>query len=206
MKVRGLLAGLIASGWILVFWTPAQATPSPHLSISPTTVQPGQSISVAGSGFPDLIAVVAQVCGDNALQESADCAVSSSQETSTTSTGEFSLSMVADLPPVACPCVVLITSEHLNSTPSTPITLVGAPTAPLTQSAAPSVQKPLSIVSVGLSGWGPWTSLFGASPRRMLVMRIHNPNNAPYENPPLVLRVGRPGTAGSVVSTGPIGA
>ena len=203
--IRRLTAAAAVAAAALAMPAAAGAAATPTVSVSPSSVHPGTSVAVDGYGFPDLVDVVVQVCGDGGLQASADCALSSSQETSTTSDGRFELDMVADQPPVPCPCVVLVTSEHLDSTPSTSIDLIGAPSAPLQQAAAPQVTRPLRVVSVGLSGWGPWTSWFGGEPKRTLELTVENPNNTTYTDPPLVLRVGRAGTAGSVVSTQSIG-
>lgn len=203
--IRGLLSvfGAAALG-VLATAIPAAAA-TPRVSLSDSTLSPGQSVTVSGAGFPDLIDVLAQVCGNDALDASADCALSSSQEISTTSDGQFQLGLVVRIPPVPCPCVVLITSEHLDTTPSVPIDILGAPTAPLSSSAVPSVQEPLQVTAVGLSGWGPWTAWFGSEPKRTLELRVHNPNSATYEDPPLVVRQGRPGQPGEVVSTQDVG-
>lgn len=201
------LSSALGAGALVVLASslPASAAATPRVSLSDSTVSPGQSVTVRGTGFPDLIDVLAQVCGNDALDASADCALSSSQEISTTSNGQFQLGLVVRIPPVPCPCVVLITSEHLDTTPSVAIDIVGAPTAPLRSTAVPSVTEPLHVTAVGLSGWGPWTAWFGAQPKRTLELRVHNPNTAAYQDPPLVVRQGRPGQPGEVVSTQDVG-
>jgi hypothetical protein len=204
MRYRALLVAAATTMGVVGSGTPVGAA-TPEVVVSPGSVQPGQSVLVHGYGFPPTIDLGAQVCGNDALDGSADCALSSSQEIATTSFGQFELSMVVALPPVPCPCVVYITSGSLDITPTGPITIVGAPTAPLRKGETAAVTRPLEVRGVGLSGWGPWTAWFGASPERTMTLRVHNPNTAPYEQPPLVLRVGRPGSQGSVVSTRDVG-
>lgn len=206
MTSRALLAVISATAFTVVgLSTPVSAAAAPRVVVAPSSVQPGQSVIVQGDGFPPTVDLETQICGNDALDGSADCALSSSQEIATTSFGQFEVSMVVALPPVPCPCVVMVTSAALDITPTGPITIVGARTAPLRRGATAAVTEPLKVSAVSLSGWGPWTALFGAEPHRTLTLRVLNPNNAPYSDPPLVLRVGRPGSPGSVVDTKDIG-
>jgi hypothetical protein len=198
-------AAVLAALATLALGAPQAGASAPLVTLSQGVARPGESVTVEGSGFPDLIDVVAQVCGNDAIDASADCALSSSQEIATTSYGTFEVALVVEVPPVPCPCVVLVTSEHLDTTPSAPIEILGAPVAPLRPSAVAGVTEALEVLRVGLAGSGPWTAWFGAEPRRTLVLRVRNPNSATYPDPPLVLRQGPPGQPGSVVSTGDLG-
>jgi hypothetical protein len=143
-------------------------------------------VTVTGRGFPADTDIQAQVCGHNALNGSADCVLSTSQEVSTTNKGLFQVPVVVSLPPKPCPCVVLVLDFSSSATPKAPVTIIGAP---YKTPSATRIQK-LRVVNAYLNGDGPWTAWFGASPQRTLILTIHNPNSVPYVSPPLVLFVG----------------
>ena len=154
--------------------------------VQPGVASPGQSVTVTGRGFPANTNVQAQICGNAALDGSADCVQSTAQEVSTTKSGLFQVPVVVTIPPKPCPCVVLVLDFSAPSTPTTPITIIGAPNA---TPAASKVQK-LQLLDAYLEGNGPWYSLFGGPPKRTLVLTVRNPNPTPYIDPPLVLAVG----------------
>jgi hypothetical protein len=156
------------------------------IQVSPTVASPGSSVKVTGRGFPANTNIQAQICGNNALNGSADCVLSTSQEVSTTKAGLFEVPVLVSLPPKPCPCVVMVLDFSAPTAPKTPITITGAPFA------TPKAQTThkLQVLNAYLTGSGPWTSWFGAPPQRTLVLTVHNPNPAPYVFPPLVLAVG----------------
>ena len=108
---------------------------------------------------------------------------------STTKSGIFEVPVVVSLPPKPCPCVVMVIDFSSPTTPTTPLTIVGAP---YQTPSATTVHK-LQVLNAYLTGSGPWTAWFGAPPKRTLVITVRNPNNGPYVNPPLVLAIGNAG-------------
>ena len=76
-----------------------------------------------------------------------------------------------------------------STTPTTPLTIVGAPYQ------APSASRvhKLQVLNAYLTGNGPWTAWFGAPPQRTLVLTVRNPNDGAYVNPPLILAIGNAG-------------
>ena len=158
----------------------------PILKVAPDLALPGRTVRVVGSNFPGSTNVQAQICGDRALGGSVDCDLSSSQEVAVTPTGQFDITLSVTIPPKPCPCVVMAVDASLTITPTTPFTVIGAPVSTPTRFGI----RPLRVRSANLEGDGPWTSWFGASPQRTLVVTVFNPNRTSYVNPPLVLTVG----------------
>ncbi len=188
--VAGLVLVVAAVGSLVITSAPAGAasTPPPSVLVSPGAAAPGAIVTVTGSNFPANTNVQVQICGNQALDGSNDCDPGTSQEVSTTSSGLFSLQMLVAIPPKPCPCVILVLNFSSSVTPTTPFQVIGAP-----YSTPTPVFKihPLKVLSASLSGSGPWTSWFGAPPKRTLVLTVHNPNPTPYLFPPLVLAVGQ---------------
>ena len=144
---------------------------------------------MTGRNFPPDSDIQTQVCGNNALNGSADCVQSTAQEVSTTKSGLFQMQLVVTIPAKPCPCVIMALDFSSSITPTTPITIIGAPVAP---PAGSRIHK-LQVLDAYLTGNGPWTAWFGAPPKRTLVVTVRNPNNAAYVNPPLILAIGNAG-------------
>jgi hypothetical protein len=181
-----LLVGTAVGG--LLFPAPANgATAAAVIQVQPGSGAPGSTVVVNGTNFPPSTDVQVQICGNQALDGSGDCDLTTSQEVSTTPRGLFQLQLDVTVPPKPCPCVVMALDFSLSITPTTPFDVIGAPEV------APSTSKlhSLQLVSAALQGDGPWTSWFGAPPQRELIVTVHNPNPTPYVFPPLVLSVGQ---------------
>jgi hypothetical protein len=196
--------------WFGVVVAPAGAAPIHTQSnpggfvvgVSPPTVSPGETVQILGYDFPPSIDVTGQICGDDNLSGSQDCVLDNIGFGSTDSHGSFTISLTVAVPPVPCPCVATVSSQQLSSTPSSPLTIIGAPVTPLRPpTSAATVKEPLQIVNAQLSGNGPWYSWFGGTPRRTLNLTVHNPNQGVYPHPSLALAAGRSGGGLSTVST-----
>jgi hypothetical protein len=164
------------------------ATSSPAVSVNPIAAPPGDTVIVRGEELPPSTNVQVQICGNGAVDGSTDCDLATSQEVSTTSQGHFSLSLVVAVPPKPCPCVVMVLDLSSGVAPTTPITVIGAQ---LGAGQTPVKIRPLEVVREKIEGTGPWTSWFGASPQRKLILTVHNPNDNIYASPPLVLAIGQ---------------
>jgi hypothetical protein len=191
---------------VLAAWTAVPAAPAvaagaagtqPQVVVNPVAAAPGARVLVTGRGFPPTSDVQAQICGDRAAQGSVDCDLSASQEVATTQDGRFQLTLVVTMPPKPCPCVVMVLDFALTATPTTPFTVIGAPTAPTPLSPV----EPLEVRKAVVEGHGPWTSWFGAAPQRTLVLTVHNPDQTSYLKPPLLLQVGSGATPSSREAT-----
>jgi len=185
----GLGATLVVAALVVPPAAESGAAPTPVIQVTPNVATVGSSVKVTGAGFPPNTDIQAQVCGNDALNGSADCVLSTSQEVSTTKRGIFEVPVIVSLPPKPCPCVVMVLDFSSSTTPTIPLTIVGAPYA---TPKASTVHK-LQVLNASLTGNGPWTAWFGAPPKRTLVLTVRNPNNGPYVNPPLVLAIGNAG-------------
>ena len=196
----GLSGGVPASAE-----THSQLNPGGYVvAVSPSTVATGQTLQVAGDHFPAGADVSGQICGDNGLNGSVDCVLDNTGIAGVTSQGRFSMSIQVATPPTPCPCVVVITSLAMTTTPSAPITIIGARVAPVqAPPSAATVTRPLQIGNAQLEGNGPWYSWFGGMARRTLTLTVRNPNTGTYPHPSLVLLAGKQGTL-STVSTSPL--
>jgi hypothetical protein len=193
------IVGLIA---FLAADTPASAETHSQLNpgglvvaVSPSSVAPGQTLEVTGFRFPAGIDVSGQICGDDDMAGSVDCVLDNTGIGGTASQGRFTMSITVAIPPVPCPCVVVITSPGLTTTPSSPVTIVGAPVAALRgPTSGATVTKPLQILNAQLGGNGPWYSWFGGMAKRTLTLTVRNPNSGVYPHPSLFLAAGKTGS------------
>jgi hypothetical protein len=157
------------------------------MTVSPEAAAPGQFVYVAAIAFAPSTVFELQVCGDNALEGSADCAYAGGLTTTTSEVGHFGADLTVLMPPVPCPCVVAAFSEMLTQPITAPITISGAPTAPLSYPPGP---VKLVVERAALVGSGSLTAWFGAAPTRTLVLRVRNPSTEPVENPIVLARIG----------------
>jgi hypothetical protein len=183
-----LTCGVLAGAWATS--VVAQPTPQPQLSANPTTIVPGQQVVVTGRSWPDRILINVVICGADAVDGTVDCANSETATTSSLRTGTVTTRITGALPPKPCPCVVLAKGVYTNTQATTPVTVVGAATAPVPP--APGVLQPhftfedlrvLSSVTVG--------SAMGTSSRRTVEFQIRNAGLLSW-TPLLTGRWGRP--------------
>ncbi|MFZ0251531.1 MAG: hypothetical protein WAL61_16430 [Acidimicrobiales bacterium] len=187
----GAALAVLAAG-LVAFALPSGAASGqarPSITVTPATASPNERVTVTGRGFPPDSDIQTQICGNNALNGSADCVQSTAQEVSTTKSGLFQMQLVVTIPSKPCPCVVMALDFSSSVTPTAPITIIGAPVA---APAGSRIHK-LQVLDAYLTGNGPWTAWFGAPPQRTLVVTVRNPNNAAYVNPPLILAIGNAG-------------
>jgi hypothetical protein len=156
--------------------TAGAARPS-ALTLSNTAVVPGETVTVTGTGWPGDQKFQAAVCGGGSQATSQDCDLAHEVDFISNNDGGVGESIVVTIPPVPCPCVVLVTqvdpfAEHLL-----PITIAGAPSAPL----PPQAPQPrlVTISHVHVVSKSSWTSWFGAAAPRELVLTVHNGGTYP---------------------------
>jgi hypothetical protein len=159
---------------------------APKLMVLPPLQHPGSPVTVVGQGFPVSSTVQVQICGNNDLDGSTDCALGGALNVVATGEGQFEAPMIVTIPPKPCPCVLAALDFSLGTTPTASITILGAPTA----APAPATLVKLQVVSAAFEGAGPWTSWFGGGAARTLVLTVHNPNPVPYVRPSLILSFG----------------
>src|SRR6516162_7368514 len=85
--------------------TAVAATP-PKLTASPVSAAVGQTVQATATGLSPHREYQLQVCGQNAVHGSADCAASDTVTTVAGSDGTLSMPIAVVVPPTPCPCVV----------------------------------------------------------------------------------------------------
>ena len=207
---RGLrLAGVFLAGAVAAWGAPAApssaASPTPTLAVTPAAAPVGKTVVVEGRGFPpQTYDVQVQVCGNLALNGTADCDPAAVR-TSFAAAGGFALNLPVTMPPKPCPCAIVAFSSVLSDLVKEPFTVIGAPEA--APAAAPPAfeQKTLRVENAKLEGNGGWQSWFGASTTRDLAFTVYNAGTLPVDDPPLVLIAGTGDNPEGVVTPPRIG-
>jgi len=180
---------LVAGAWAA---SAAAAPPAaqPQIGVSTTTIVPGQQVVVTGRGWPHSVLVNISTCGADAVDGTVDCASPETATVQSFRTGMLTARITGALPPKPCPCVVMARGAYTNVEATTPVTVVGALTAPVPT--APTVTQPdvqisdlraLSSVTIG--------SAMGTSTERTVELQIQNSGQF-TETPVLIGRWGRP--------------
>jgi hypothetical protein len=176
-------ASLVLGFLVAVSAPTLSAAEPPPLTLSTTVVAPGETVTIGGTGWPANQKLQAAVCGGGAQTTSQDCDLAHEVQSASTNRGVVGLPLVVTIPPVPCPCVVLVTALDPFALQALPITIAGARSAPIPPQAAPRRQVTISHVHVVSKS--SWTSLFGAAAPRELVLTVHN--GAPYPVLPLLV-------------------
>lgn len=178
----------------------ASARTAPTLSLSSTTVAPGQTVGLSGGHWPPHLVLQASICGGAALLGHEDCDLSRSITFGPADNGVVQTSMSVGIPPTPCPCVVLVTSTDptMNFEMTVPIDIQGAPTAPPTP--APRPYQPLvTVIDPHVVSVSSWTSWFGAAAAKELVVSVRNTSLGPLR--PLLAARWVDGTTSHVIHT-----
>jgi hypothetical protein len=181
---------VLAVAAVLGLSSPAPASAfedGPVVGVSASVVEPGQEVLITSRGWTPGALVNLEVCGQSGTGGSTTCAVATSTASTADAAGTVVELVEVSVPPVPCPCVVRATAGDDSAT--VPITIPGAPMGTLTIAGAP---RPADVdVDATVEGSGPWTSWLGASPVRTLVVRLHNPGDAPIDDVELYVTVGK---------------
>ncbi len=150
----------------------------PEMTVSPSSAVVNQTVMVTATGLPPGSIYQVQICGQNAVQGSPDCAGVGSSTTQADSRGVLSTPLQVVFPPTQCPCVVAAFPTTIASPLTTAISIQGASTsAPI---AAP--QTPVShlvVVHAAFVGSTPFKQWFGFQATRTLAVTLHNTGTAP---------------------------
>jgi hypothetical protein len=183
--VAVVLAVLVAP-WAL----PASAaSPKPYVAVSTGTAAPGTVLGVRGAHWPQGTYLHAAICGQDAIDGSADCALAAGITVTPGPDGRVQGSMEVVLPPTPCPCVLFVTDRTSTFSTRIPLDIVGAPTQPVVSSAPAPEQPRLEVEARVVGGSNAW-SLLGGPVRRTLRLTLHNTGEVPI-NPVISTRWGR---------------
>jgi len=163
------LAGVAALGR-----TPVEAATAPTLTLSTSTLNPGQTIMIGGTGWPPNMPLQAVLCGSDASSGGNDCSVEASSTFAAWSDGTVHGQLVVVIPPVPCPCVVQITAVANDFIAKLPVTVVGAEVAPVTPPSGLGAGAPLTVTA-SVTGASTLKSFFGGGAARQLHVTVHNP-------------------------------
>lgn len=206
MRLIRLLVALLLAGAVLPLVTPA-ATAADGLdaSVTPNRGKPGTSVQVVGANWEPGARLQIVTCGALGIGGSASCDLRATYTPIADKKGAFGTVIKLGRPPVPCPCVVHVSAAQSTAAVDVPVTLVGRPTAaPPTPKPAPAGAS-VVVTSAQLTGWGPWTSLFGAGPARDLVLTVHNTTGSPIAATPLTVASGAAGEGGPTIAEATIG-
>ncbi|MBB2942541.1 LPXTG-site transpeptidase (sortase) family protein [Actinoplanes lutulentus] len=160
----------------------------PAITVDQKTTLIGDTITVSLTGWPAGV-VTASLCGNEARDGSADCAVQSASSTSVPATGKAGLRLRVSAPPVGCPCVVrasTITGEKIADTPIDVTDVADAATVTATTGDAE-----LTVLDAGVRNrWTLW-SLLGGTAYRTMTVTVRNEGTAASPGSELSLDLGR---------------
>lgn len=188
----GLPVALLAvSAWASGGIVAAQQPPA--IAMDPSTATPGQQVMVRGLSWPGGAQVHLELCGNEGLRGTPDCAQSSSVIATAGPDGAFAAVMVLDTPPVPCPCVLKATGIDSTISVSLPVRIEGLPemTPEARPAAVPDVSRQLVVLETRLTGESTWSTYFGAAPKRVLHVTVQNIGNVAVTDPNVVIAVGR---------------
>ena len=170
----------------------------PPLTLDKAVVAPGASVTIEGWGWPGPRELQAAVCGAGIESVSPDCDLSHAITFGPENSGTFVGHLIVTIPPVPCPCVVMITQMQPSGVERLPITIEGATTAPVP---APlrTVHPNVLVTDVHVLSDSSWTSWFGAAAPRRLVMTVHNLSSSSVQ--PLLVAQWTQGSAHFVVTS-----
>lgn len=174
------------------------------LTASPSTVHPGDAVRIAGYNLELSSNYQIQVCGNGGFGGSTECNLASSTTAATGETGYFSIVLTVERPPVPCPCVVKAIPLRGSNTlayneVSTPITILGMPTAPVVPPSVTGTSSGLQVLEAHLVGTTSWSEWFGAPAHRTLVLVLRDGGPDPIPSTPVVIRSGQAGNPSQVV-------
>ena len=201
MRVRAALA---AAGLALLTAfagaAPAAAA-EPELTVTGSEPQVGEKLTFSLEGWP-AGTVHAELCGNEAARGSTDCATSSAVQFYVPASGKATGRLTVVAPPVACPCVLRVTT--LGPAPTTrtvPVALKGV-TAEAPAETAPGR---LRVAELEVVSTGGRAALLGLADEMVVRVGLRNEGTAEVGDATMHLLTGRPGRAGEVVPAPQLG-
>jgi hypothetical protein len=178
------LAALLASALAIALGTtavaygapgqPSAGTDQPSAKTDQPNVNIGDPVLIDGSGWPGHTLVYLQVCGNNALNGSIDCALESGVNAGVGADGSFSMTVRVSRPPSPCPCVVYVSDPSSVGAAVVPINVSGVASSPGSLQTTPQIYQVLRVTGVHFKGHTPWLMWFGAGATRTIVFTVTN--------------------------------
>ena len=155
-----------------------ERAPKPSVRLSSTTLTPGTTVTVLGEHWASGSLLQASICGNGAVDGSANCVPDTAVTMTPGPDGSFQKPLQVTMPPVPCPCVVLVTRLDSSAQETLPVQIVGAPSAPVEPHEPPKLEDTLSS-QVSVESSTTLASILGGAADRTLVVKLHNKANLP---------------------------
>jgi hypothetical protein len=171
---RGTVVALsvVASIWAIGGLAGAAPVSPPTVTLSTTTLVPGQTVMIEGTGWAHDTAFQAVLCGSDGNDGSNDCSVDAAATFVPFADGSLHGELQVVVPPVPCPCVVVVSGTNNDYTAKLPVTVVGAPTGTVTP---PPVSEPSDVTATtSIRSTSSLGAIFGGAAGRELSVTLHN--------------------------------
>ncbi|MGW1771432.1 hypothetical protein [Streptomyces sp. NPDC002104] len=178
---------------------PAAAAAGPSVTVDAPQTSPGRPVRTVGAGWQPGTTVQVEICGGGALRGSADCDTLRAAVALVAADGTFRLTLIAGMPPRACPCLVRATTAQTGTTARTSLKVSGAAEASPPDAPEPAIR--IDVVRATLAGRPHCAELFGAPAHRILTVTLRNPGDQPLGRAPLIVAWGPGGIADLPVGT-----
>ena len=152
---------------------PAGAAGLPQLELSTSVLTPGETVAITGTDWPAHKLLQAAVCGGGPLAVSSECDLTHAIGFGSADNGVVAASLTVTVPPVPCPCVILVTQVNPSAAESLPVTIEGAPTGSFPTPPFPA-RPTVRVSDVQVVSQSSWKSWFGAAAPRELIVTVHN--------------------------------
>lgn len=160
---------------------PAAALPplgQPIATILNPNLVIGAKLNVHGENWPQGTVSV-QICGNLAVNGTADCDVEGTRGFGVGSSHKFDGRIVVDAPPAPCPCVLLVGSQFDAQTVLIPVTIKDHPIVAGTPVADPNQGLTNLSLTADITRGPWWRDAVGVSPERLLTLTISNTGGSP---------------------------
>lgn len=166
--------------------------PGPELTLGQEVVVYGDQLQVRGTGFPAGALAHIELCGNAALDATADCDVRGATEYAVRESGElFGVVQVRPLPQ-PCPCVVRVTLSGGGREVTAPIQVPDAGFVTAAERISPAgVAGGLEITGLRVTGGGGLGALVGAGQDRTAHVELTNSGSTTVRAPALAVTYGR---------------
>jgi hypothetical protein len=143
------------------------------MTVNPPTAAVGQTVQVSATGLSPQGEYDLEVCGQNAVDGSSDCAVAGTVPAVAGTDGTLSMPVEVVAPPTPCPCVVAAFSTTSNAAPTAPLSIEGASTstAPVPPAQTPRPNVVVVHAKMGTEPFGAW---FGLPVTETMALTLQN--------------------------------
>ena len=165
----------------------------PSVTVDRTTATLGNTVNVALFRWPAGVVTVA-LCGNDAREGSADCAVPSASSVSVPAGGSATLRLRLVAPPVGCPCVIRAATVTGDRIAATAIDVTDVPDAAVVTTAgagAGATGARLTVTGTVIEHRWSIGALFGGPAHRTLRIAVRNDGTSAASGAEITLDLGR---------------